>query len=298
MRVFTRVVQKGSFSKVGLLTGTSTSTIARLINSLETELGVRLLNRTTRQLVLTEAGQRFYEDAVLVLQAVEEAKRGAAAHQSGVRGLIRVHCITSAGSALILPALPGFLAQNPEVVVDMSLTDNRVDIIAEKVDVAIWRGKLDDSGLVARLLGSPRRVLCGSPAYFARHARPTVPADLTRHNCLLYSARDYTGEWLFTRNGETTLAPVSGNLKTDTGTALLSSTLAGLGLAVMPEWMVRDACNQGQLEMVLTDYEVSPSRQDASVYLVYPHRSPPPKAKVFIDFVMGLFGRQSEFFQR
>jgi DNA-binding transcriptional LysR family regulator len=294
MRVFTRVAQKGSFSKVARFTGTSTSSTARLVNSLEEELGVRLFNRTTRQLVLTEAGQRFYEDAARILQSVDDAKRGAAAYQHEVRGLIRVHCGKSAGSAIILPALPQFLAQNPDVIVDLSLTDERVDIVAEKVDIAIWRGSMEDSSLVARLLGSPRRVLCGSPKYFSRHPKPSAPADLAKHNCLLYSAPHYTGEWIFCKDGQTIRVPVSGNLKTDTGAALLTSTLSGLGLAVLPEWMVADFCKQGQLQTVLTDYEVRPSDTDASLYLVYPHRSPPPKVASFIQFVLALFGRQGK----
>lgn len=292
MRVFAKVAQTGSFSKVGRLLGTSTSSIARLVNSLEEELGVRLLNRTTRQLVLTEAGQRFYADAARILQSVDEAKRGAAAYQQGVRGTVRVHAATSVGAGVILPALPGFLELHPEIVVDISLTDQRVDIVAEKVDVAVWRGRLEDSGLIARPLASPRRVLCGSTSYFARHGKPAAPADLSRHNCLVYSALHYSNEWSFEKDGETTNVAVSGNLRADTGGVLLASTLRGLGLAVLPEWLVRDACNRGELQTVLDDYALRLSGNDPSLYLVYPHRSPPPKVGAFIEFVLGLFGRQ------
>lgn len=293
-RVFAKVAQTGSFSKVGRLLGTSTSSIARTVNSLEEELGVRLLNRTTRQLVLTEAGQRFFADSSRIIQSVEEAKRGAAAYQQGVRGTIRVHAGTSVGTGVILPALPEFLYKHPEIIVDLSLTDERVDIVTEKVDVAVWRGRLDDSGLVGRPLGSPRRVLCGSPAYFVRHAKPLVPADLTKHNCLLYSALHYSNEWTFQRDGETTNVAVSGNLRADTGGVLFSSCLMGLGLCVLPEWLVRDAVDQGQLQTVLTDYEVRLSGNDPSLFLVYPHRSPPPKVAAFIQFVLGLFERNDE----
>ncbi|MBT2305230.1 LysR family transcriptional regulator [Variovorax paradoxus] len=293
-RVFAKVAQTGSFSKVGRLLGMSTSSIARLVNSLEDELGVRLLNRTTRQLVLTEAGQRFFADASRILQSVDEAKRGATAYQQGVRGVIRVHAGTSVGSGVIIPALPAFLEKHPEIVVDLSLTDERVDIVAEKVDVAVWRGRLDDSGLIARPLASPGRVVCGSPAYFARHGTPSVPADLTRHNCLLYSALHYSSEWTFLREGETINVAVSGNLKADTGGVLLSSTLRGLGLSILPEWLVHEACMRGELQTVLTGYEVRLSDNDPSLYLVYPHRSPPPKVAAFIQFVLGLFQRNEK----
>jgi DNA-binding transcriptional LysR family regulator len=287
-KVFCKVVQLGSFSRVGRLMGTSTSSIARLVNSLEKDLGVRLLNRTTRQLVLTEAGQRFFTDASNVLQSVEQAKRGALAFQESARGTIRVHCGNSFGEAILLPALPRFLDHHPEIVVELSLTDQRVDIVAERVDVAIWRGRMEDSTLVARSLGAPRRVLCGSPAYFLRHGRPEKPEDLSRHNCLVYTALSYSNEWTFERMGEATSVVVSGNLRTDTGGVLLNSILRGLGLAVLPEWLVHDACQRGELETALDDYEMHLSGQDQSLYLVYPHRSPPPKSASFIDFVLSL----------
>jgi DNA-binding transcriptional LysR family regulator len=293
-RVFAKVAQAGSFSKVGRLMGTSTSSIARMVNSLEEELGVRLLNRTTRQLVLTEAGQRFFADSLRIIQSVDEAKLGASAYQQGVRGTVRVHAGTSVGTGVILPALPEFLHQHPEIIVDLSLIDERVDIVAEKVDVAVWRGRLEDSGLVGRPLGSPRRVLCGSPAYFGRHTQPLVPADLSRHNCLVFSAPNYSNEWTFQRDGETTNVKVSGNLRSDTGGVLFSSCLRGLGLCVLPHWLVGDACSQGQLQTVLADYEVRLSDNDPSLFLVYPHRSPPPKVAAFIQFVLGLFERNDE----
>ena len=294
IRVFARVAQTGSFSEAARSDDTSVSSIARLVNNLEHDLGVRLLNRTTRQLVLTEAGQRFYEDAVQILHAVDQAKRDAVAYQEGVRGLIRVHCSTSAGSAIIIPALPQFLASYPEVVVDLSLTDQRVDIVHEKVDVAIWRGKMDDSRLMGRLLGSTRRVLCASPEYFARHGKPAVPKDVLKHNCLVFTARGYSNEWVFEKEGETVRVPVTGNLRTNTASALLACMVNGLGISVLAEWIVRDMCRQGRLEVVLAEYDVRPSDSDPSLYLVYPHRSPPPKVEAFIKFVLALFGREGD----
>jgi DNA-binding transcriptional LysR family regulator len=251
-----------------------------------------LLNRTTRQLVLTEAGQRFHEDALRILDSLEQARRHATACQEGVRGLIRVHCTSSAGSAILIPALPQFLAKHPDVTVDLTLTDDRVDIVREKVDVAIWRSRMEDSGLVARLLGSARRLLCASPGYLARRGTPAVPADLGRHNCLVYSGRGYPSEWIFEKDGQTIRVPVAGNLRTDAASALFSSTLQGLGLAVFAEWIVRDACRQRQLQVVLPDYEVRLADTTTELYLVYPHRSPPPKVAAFIHFVLALFGRE------
>ncbi|MBK1781756.1 LysR family transcriptional regulator [Advenella sp. WQ 585] len=288
-KVFVRVAKNGSFSKVGRLLGQSTSTVARTVTRLEEELGVRLLNRTTRQVVLTEAGQRFYNDAINILQSVDEAKLGVKSQQQEMRGAIRVHTARSVGSNLILPALPRFLNKHPSLTVDLSLTEERADLLAEKVDVAIWRGKLDDSGLIARPLASPRRVICGSPKYFKKKGIPTQPQDLVRHNCLVYSALHYPNEWTFLRGQEETSVKISGNLRVDTGTALFSSTLNGLGIAVLPEWLVHEACKRQELQIILSDYEVQLSDHDTSLSLVYPHRAPAPKVTSFIDFVLQLF---------
>lgn len=294
IRVFTTVGQTGSFSQAGRVMNTSTSSVVRFVNGLEAELGVRLLNRSTRQLVLTEAGQRFHEDAVRILHSVERAKRHASACQEDVRGCIRIHSTTSAGSAIIIPALPQFLARHPNLTVDLTLTDQRADIVREKVDVAIWRGRMEDSGLVARLLGPARRVVCASPEYLARHGQPSAPSDLATHNCLVYTARGYSGEWIFERDGSTIKVPVSGNLRTDAAGALLTSTVKGLGVAVLAEWIARDACRQGHLQVLLADYEVRLCGGDPALYLVYAHRSPPPKIAAFIEFVLALFGREAE----
>jgi DNA-binding transcriptional LysR family regulator len=290
LRVFTRVVQLGSFSKVARHLDTATSSVARHIDALEDELGLRLFNRTTRQLVLTEAGERFYQDAARIVQSMDDAKRNATAFQEGVRGAIRVHASPTVGTTIIIPALPTFLAQHPELTVDLSLTDKRVDLVAERVDVAIWRGHIDDSSrLVARLLGTQRLVVCASPAYLERHGRPTTPEDLLQHNCLVFSAPHYLAEWAFETDGSTKRVPVSGNLKVDTGAGLITAVLGGLGVTIMPEWVVRELCARGTLEIVLADYEVSPTGIDTSLHLVYPHHSPPPKVAAFIEFVRALF---------
>ena len=291
LRLFTKVVQSGSFSKVGRLTGSSTSSVSRSVTKLEEALGVRLLNRTTRQLVLTEAGQRFHADATRILESIEEAKRAASAYQEGVRGEIRVHAAVDVGKSVLLPALPRFLAQHPEATVNLTLTDSRVNIVSEKVDVAIWRGGLDNSSLVGRLLATPRRLLCGSPEYFARHGKPRVPTDLRRHNCLLYVMPLYSNEWIFERDGDVTTVPVSGNLKTNSGDALLNSMLAGVGLAVLPEWIVSEVCRQGLAQAVLADYDIHLTGKDTSLYLVYAHRASPPQVSAFIQFVLHLFGK-------
>lgn len=291
-RVFIRVVQLGSFSKAARQLETATSSVARHIDALEDELGVRLFNRTTRQLVLTEAGARFYEDAERVVQSMEEAKRNVTAFQQGMRGIVRVHASNTVGTTIIIPALPEFLSQHPEVGIDLSLTDKRVDLVAERVDVAIWRGKLDESSrLVARLVGTQRLVVCASPGYLARHGKPAAPADLASHNCLVFSAPPYVSEWVFEKGGIPMRVRVSGSLKVDTGAGLITAVQAGLGVTILPEWVVREMRARGTLEILLEDHEVAPSGIDASLHIVYPHRSPPPKVAAFIQFLRAQFAR-------
>ena len=290
IKIFAKVAESKSFSTVARQFDMSVSSISRQINSLETSLGVRLLNRTTRQLALTEAGEHYYKDISKVLQALEEAKIEASAYQDSIRGRIRVHACNSAGAEILVPALPDFLKQFPEVVVDITLTDERVDLVAEKVDIALWLGNLDDSSMVARRVSPSHRVVVGSPDYFSRYGVPKKPEDLEQHNCLVYSRSHYLDEWRFLKDGQTVRIPVSGNLKTSTAGVLMTSAKQGLGLAVMQEWSVRAACAQGLLKTVLTDYDVHPTDYDTALYLVYPHRQMmPSKIRAFINFLMPLF---------
>ena len=289
-RAFVQVVESGSISAAARRSNTSVTSIARQVNGLETLLGVRLLNRTTRRQSLTEAGELFYSKFTDVLRQVDDIKRDVSSYQSAVKGCLRVHLRISIGNQVVVPALPRFLAQHPELTLDVRLTDERSDLIAEGVDVAVWLGKLEDSGLIARRLGAGRRVICGSPAYLERYGIPKTPQDLERQNCLVYRARDYDNLWRLTRNGQTIEIPVSGNLRTDSSAALLTSALQGLGLAVVQQAMARDAIEKRELIPVLTEYDVSPTRTDVGLYAVYPHsRRLSPKTRVFIDFLVELF---------
>ncbi len=292
IRMFAKVAQAASFSKVARMNAASISSVSRQISNLETELGVRLFNRTTRQLVLTEAGEQYFHEVSTILRELDEAKRNAAAFQEGVRGRLHLHASNLAGAEIIVPALPGFLANYPELEIEVTLTGERVDLVAHRIDLAVWVGRLVDSSLVARQLSPSRWVLCGSPQYFALHGVPTSPHDLVQHNCLVFTRSHYLQEWTFRRGAKTIGIPVSGNLRTNTTSVLMTSAKNGLGLAVLQEWMVRQACSQGLLQTVLTDYEVSPTADDTALYLVYPHRHPPPKTRALIEFIASLFAQE------
>jgi DNA-binding transcriptional LysR family regulator len=289
IQTFIKVVEAGSFSAAARDVS-SVSSVARQVKSLEDELGVRLLNRSTRSLSLTEPGRRFYERACELAADLSNAKSEARSFQDSVKGVLRVSLRVSAGTTVIVPALPALLAQYPELSLDVSLADDRVDLIANHIDVAVWMGHMPDSELVARRLSPSRRVVCGAPAYFERHGVPATPDDLRRHNCILYSARSYGSKWGFTRDGKLEETQVQGSVRSDHSMVLLSTAVAGIGLIVVHEWMVRRHIEQGALVTVLDDYSVNPRPGDAELYAVYPsNRGLSRKVRVFVDFLVALF---------
>lgn len=290
IRAFIAAIESGSFSSAARRLDTSTSSVARQVKFLEDNLGVRLLNRTTRQQSPTEAGRIFYERTRALVQELGAAKRDASSFQESVKGLLRVSLRTSTATTMILPALPEFLALHPGLTIDVSVTDERRDLVANNIDVAVWLGHLDDSRIIARRLIPSRRLVCGSRAYFERAGVPAVPDDLSSHNCLVFRASDYGEIWRFTRGADRVDVPVSGSLRSSSGPVLLSAALSGLGVAVLQEYMIRSALNDGSIRAVLTEYEVSPTEADTALYAVYPHgRGVSPKTRVFIDFLVALF---------
>lgn len=208
---FIKVVEAGSFSAVARDVS-STSAVPRQVKSLEEELGVRLLNRNTRRLALTDAGRRFYERAVVIAADLKKAKSEVTSQEEMVRGTLRVSLRVMAGTTIVVPALPRFLAQYPDLELDIVLTDERRDLIAHNIDVAMWLGDLPDSDLVARRLCRTGRIVCGSPAYFEKHGVPQEPEDLRNHSCLLYAQPSYDNRWRFTRDGKETSVEVRSSI--------------------------------------------------------------------------------------
>jgi DNA-binding transcriptional LysR family regulator len=294
IKTFIKVVEAGSFSAVARHE-LSVSSVARQVKSLEDELGVRLLNRNTRNLSLTEPGRLFYERVSLIANALGKAKQEASSFQDSAKGLLRVSLRTSAGAAMIVPALPRFLGSYPELTVDVTFADQRCDLIAENIDVAVWIGELPDADIIARRLSPSRRILCASPEYFRLHGVPKNPSDLVRHNCLLYTVPGYYDHWILTKDGRPEKVPVAGNLKTDNSIALLSAALSHMGLIVVHEWMVRMYIAQGRLARVLAEYEIKPTATEADLHVVYPSsRGLSLKVRVFVDFLSELFNGKQE----
>lgn len=290
IRVFISVAGSGSLSEAGRKLGVSTSSISRQVGALEEYVGVRLFKRSTRTLTLTEAGEAYLASVAPALAELELARRNAHSFQRTVSGAIRVHVRASAGTEVIVPALSSFFERYPDIEVDLTLTDERIDLLANGVDVAVWLGKLDDSNMVARQLSGSKRMVCGSPGYMQRYGIPATPEDLTHHSCLVYLQHNYSKEWHFRKGDESFKIPVSGRLRTPDSAVLMAGAKQGLGLVLLQDWMVRKAIAAGLLQPVLSDYEAFPTQRHTSLYVVYPHRHRvPAKVRVFIDFLVQLF---------
>ncbi len=293
IHTFIKVVEAGSFSAAAR-DSMSVSSIARQIKSLEDELGVRLLNRNTRNLSLSEPGRLFYERACKLATDFGNAKSEASSFQQSVKGHLKVSLRVSTGTTIIVPALPRFLERYPDLTVEVALTDERMDLVANNIDVAVWMGQLPNSDIVARRLSPSQRIVCGSPGYFERHGRPKNPSDLKDHSCLLFSAPAYGNRWQFQHDGRMEEVEVDGRLRSGNVLVLLSAALSGIGLIMVHEWMVRRRIALGQLERVLDRFSVSPISSDAELHVVYAStRGMSLKARVFVDFLVQLFNEVS-----
>ena len=289
IRAFIKVVQAGSFSAAAREVA-SISSVARQVKGLEEELGVRLLNRNTRSLSLTDAGRHYYERVTSIARDLDTATAEVKSLQEDVKGLLRVSLRVTAGTTIVVPALPRFVAKYPDLQLDVVLTDERRDLIANNIDVAMWLGDIPDADIVARRLSPSQRIVCASPAYFAKRGIPRAPEDLRHHDCLLFSAPTYRDKWSFTRDGEREEVEVKGSVRSDNGLVLLSAGMAGLGLIVVHEWMVRNLLAEGRMIRVLGDYIVNPRPGEAELYAVYPSsRGLSRMVRVFVDFLVEAF---------
>lgn len=259
--VFVQVIEQGGFSAAARACGMTPSAVSKLITRLERRLGTRLLNRSTRQLQLTPEGCAFYERGVRILADLAEAERCASA-QSTPRGRLRVNANVPFGHHFLLPLAPEFLARYPDVALDIVLTDEVIDILEQRADVAVRAGPLKDSSLVARKLGQTRMMIVGAPDYLARNGMPTTPDELAHHNLLGANYVRAQPGWPLRYQGEDITVPIGGNAQASDGEALHRLALCGLGLARLAAFQVREdvaagrllpvleACNPGDIEEI------------------------------------------------
>jgi DNA-binding transcriptional LysR family regulator len=285
--VFVRAVREGSFSSAARALGLTPSAVSKQIGRLEDQLAVRLFNRTTRRLSLTEEGAAFYERASRILADLEDAAAAVSSLRGVARGRLRVTMPTAFGVIHLLPALPAFLTRHPEVILEIDLNDRFVNMIEEGFDLALRVGDLQDSSLIGRRLAANRRVLAAAPAYVEGRAAPRSPAELAGHNCLVYTYRAQRHDWhLVDAAGAETVVTIGGNLETNNPMMLRAAALAGLGIVLLPLWIIGPDLKAGRLQRLLADYHWP----DSAIQAVYPPgRHLSARVRAFVDFLVEQF---------
>jgi DNA-binding transcriptional LysR family regulator len=274
LAIFAKVVEARSFSAAAVDLNLSKATVSKAVSRLEARLGARLFNRTSRRLALTDAGLRLSDRAAHILVEAEAAENDALAQSTNPRGLVRLAAPMSFGLLYVAPLLPEFLAIYPELSVDLHLSDAMVDLIGEGFDAAIRIAALPDSSLMARRLCGMERYLVGAPGYFRKHGRPAHPLHLAEHACLGYAYLVTPDTWRFTsRSGETATVRPVGPLRVNNGDAMMPALIAGTGLGILPDFILRDALADGRLEILLPDW----SLPSGAVHWVTPPGGPKPK---------------------
>lgn len=288
MEAFVKVAETKSFSEAARRLRSSKSLVSRQISALEAELGVRLLQRTTRSLTLTEEGRSYHAEVTRILADIEVANAAVTQSKVAPRGRLRVSAPMSFGILHLAPILPRFLARFPEVELDLSLNDRYVDLIDEGFDLSIRVGRLAESSLVARRLAPFRMILCASPDYLSRHGTPKAPEELKQHQCLCYSTNSLTPEWRLQKpDGSPWPVQIAGHLHANNGDVLRVAAIEGAGIAYLPSFIVGADLQAATLVSLMPDFVP----QDAAIYAVYPNsRHLSPKVRAFIDFMLETFG--------
>lgn len=282
--VFARVIEAGSFTAAARLLGMPKATVSRRIAALEREVGVRLLQRTTRSLNVTDAGRHYYEQSSQALRTIEDANRRLAEARTEPSGTMRISGPVGFGDHFLTGAVFEFLAMYPKTSVELYLTDEKLNLVENGIDLAFRTGILPDSTLIARKLGSTHRILCASPDYLARCGEPERPADLAHHLCIVAGPLTEHAHWLLKGPHGDETVPVAGRFAANEMQAVFSAALAGFGVAMLPQGMAAPALRGGLLRRILEDY----TSLTGGLYVVYPssqHLS--PMVKAFIELAAG-----------
>jgi DNA-binding transcriptional LysR family regulator len=287
--IFAKVVELRSFAAAAAELALSKATVSKAVSRLEERLGARLFNRTSRRLALTDAGRTLSGRAAQLLADGEAAENEALAQSAAPRGLVRLAAPMTFGVKVLAPLLPEFLAQYPEVSVDLHLSDAMVDLIGEGFDVGVRIASLPDSSLVARRLCAIPRYTVAAPAYLERYGRPTHPMHLAQHKCFGYAYLSTPGTWHYTNaDGEQATVRPSGQLRANNGDAVLPALIAGLGIADLPEFIVGEAIAAKQVEVILQGWK----QVEGAAHLVMPPGGPrPARVEVLIEFLASRLGK-------
>jgi LysR family transcriptional regulator for bpeEF and oprC len=288
MQVFARVVETGGLTRAADSLQLPKATATTLIQQLEASLGVKLLNRTTRKVSVTTDGAAYYPSCLAILALVRETEESLGQRHASPQGLLRVEVPTLIARLVIVPALPSFFARYPDIQLELGCSERRADLIEEGIDCAVWIGELEDSTMIARRIGLLYFGTCAAPSYLAAHGQPRHPDELTAHRCINhFSPR--TGkifEWVFAKNGVRTQTLLRGYIALDDENSYVAAAEAGLGVAQIPAFVLKEAMERGSLELLLGDWFAEP----APLNVVYPqNRHLSVKIRVFVDWVAELF---------
>lgn len=297
MHLFLRTVQLGSMSAAAKDADVSTASVSRRIRALEEHLHVQLLNRNSRSLVLTEAGEAHYEELKRIAEQLRTLQDSTLDIQNQPQGLLRVHANTSVGVQLIAAKLKDFHTAYPKIEIDLQMSERSINLLEEKFDIDIRLGELKDSSLLVRKLAPSDRMLVASPQYLASHPPIVTPVDLLAHNCLTYRPEGGTTTWRFRHQGaEDQEVKIRGSLHSNNGETLRQMALAGLGIVLVTDWGTWQARQDGRLIEVLPDYHVTLNSFSNGIYAVFRQtRYVPKKVRVFIDFLAERFQSEPAF---
>lgn len=284
--LFTMVIDHKSFTKAGKAVELSKSVVSKRINRLEKQLKIQLLQRSTRALTMTEAGRILYERTKVLKQDIHNIKNRVSEHQQIPTGTVRIHSPVSFGSIHLAPAIKEFHDLYPDIHVNVFLCKHFHDLIDKQIDVSIRIGRLKDSNIFAKKLMHSKLTVCASPAYLEKHGYPKVPQDLLAHNCLRYHGADISGHWYFNQNNEVHPLKVQGSFCANNAHTIKSAAVAGMGIALLPEYIVTKKIKAGQLVRLLDKYCAS-ALDIHALYTSRDHMA--PKVRVLLDFLVGHF---------
>ncbi|VVQ04789.1 HTH-type transcriptional regulator DmlR [Pseudomonas fluorescens] len=282
MAIFVRVVERGSFSAVARELQTSQPTISKVLRALESELGGRLIARSTRKLSLTDEGQRYYSECRQILAAVDAAEHSFQSGRETIAGPLRIGSSVSFGRLQIAPRLPAFLLCHPGVQVDLQLNDQNQDLVSEGLDVTFRIGALNDSGLIARPVGTTHRITVAAPQYLAQHGQPQTPEELGAHNCLLFNLLTSQNLWVYEKDAQRYAVRIKGNAQSNNSEAIREMVLGGLGIALSPVWLFSEDLKAGRVIAILPEY----TAQSLPIHAVFPaNRRQSARVNAFVDYM-------------
>lgn len=291
LEILLDVMRQRSFSAVARDRQVDPSVISRTVGMVEEKFGIRLFQRTTRRVTPTEAAKIFLDAVALPLEEIRRATQEATETTAAPRGTLRITASVSFGQRCIVPILPLFLDRHPDISVELILTDTVVDLLTDRIDLAIRLGSLHDSTLVAKRLMQTHYIVCASPEYLRRNKRPATPADLSSHHCLLFSLPGFRSNWKFkSKTGKILDVPVTGRVITSNALALQHYACEGTGVALLPNWIVDAEIKDGRLINLFPGYKATGSSFETGIWCLYPSRHHvPAKVRAFSGFLQSQF---------